>query len=179
MSMKNDYLVQVSGRRLREMEAAIDDDTYDAIDKIVSLQADLSKKDQEIEALESFVSNHLTIREKKDLYKAEARIKELEAECDSLTQQAIAANTRLGAISQEYESKIEAIERLNRATCETWAAWQEKYEKDMEGQKAYIGRLEAAYLKSEFWNLWHTGKYDDVEKANKKAEEALEKLRKG
>jgi len=52
-------------------------------------------------------------------------------------------------------------------------------EQQLEGQKAYISRLEASYLKAEFWNLWHTGKYDDVEKANKKAEGALEKLRKG
>jgi hypothetical protein len=103
-----------------------------------------------------------------DLAKKDAEIKQSEEYIDRL------ANT-LRAVRQDgHHAEIsDLLEQMA-----TKDARIKGLEQRLEGQKAYSRRLEAAYRKAEFWNLWHTGKYDDVGRANKKAEEALEKLRK-
>jgi len=88
----------------------------------------------------------------------------------------------IASLQAELAKKDQEIKELDdhlKDHCEVYNHDIDELEQKLEGQKAYIHELEAAYLKAEFWDLWHTGKYDDVEKANKKAEEALEKLKRG
>jgi len=126
----------------------------DRSEEIASLQADLSTKDQEIKRLRDLGMSSL------DFYikAAEMRHRNFDAVCDMTLE-----------VIDESESQATRIKDL---------------EQQSEGQKAYIGRLEAAYRAVQELNTKLISQIADQEEPmdeelREDSAKALEKLRKG
>lgn len=164
--MSDDYLVQVSAHRLRAMEAAIDDDTYDAIDKIALLKAEIRKKDQEIFEQKRLFDSAM--------YDARCRNSIIDEVFKSLD----ASNIDMTGINEEQDIPI-AIDRLSNRI--------KDLEQQLAKQQAYIGKLEEAWIVAD-GNILSLHRdhlrLDQVSEEKRlryrqKAKEALEKLRTG